>query len=59
MKKIPVFDIKLGTKEKDFVNDCPNANYIMDNGFYPPSGNTITNEEIDFVSDEVKNLAKN
>ena len=40
-------------------NDCPNANYIMDNGFYLPSGNTITNEEIDFVSDEVKNLAKN
>ncbi len=40
-------------KEKD----CPNANYIMENGFYLPSGNTITNEEIDFVSEEIKKLS--
>ena len=38
-------------------NDCPNANYIMDNGFYLPSGNTITNEEIDYVCDEIKKAA--
>ena len=38
-------------------NDCPNANYIMDNGFYLPSGNTITNEEIDYVCDEIKKTA--
>ncbi len=37
--------------------DCPNANYIMENGFYLPSGNTITNEEIDFVCDEIKKSA--
>ena len=39
-------------------NDCPNANYIMDNGFYLPSGNTISNEEIDFVSNQIISLAK-
>ena len=39
-------------------NSCPNANYIMENGFYLPSGNTITNEQIDFVCDEIKNIAK-
>ena len=37
-------------------SDCPNANYIMDNGFYLPSGNTITNKEIDYVSKIIKNL---
>jgi len=39
-------------------SDCPNANYIMDNGLYLPSGNTITNEEIDFVCDEIKKIVK-
>ncbi len=38
-------------------NDCPNANFIMDNGFYLPSGNTITNDEIDFVCNEIKKIA--
>ena len=38
-------------------SDCPNANYIMDNGFYLPSGNTITNKEIDYVSKIIKNLS--
>ena len=28
--------------------ECPNANYIMDNGFYLPSGLGIKNYEIDF-----------
>ena len=38
--------------------DCPNANYIMENGLYLPSGNTITNEEIDFVSNVIKTISK-
>ena len=37
-------------------SDCPNANYIMENGLYLPSGNTITNEEIDHVCDEIKKI---
>ncbi len=39
-------------------SDCPNANFIMENGLYLPSGNTISNEEIDFVCSEIKNLIK-
>ena len=39
-------------------SDCPNANYIMNNGFYLPSGNTITNEEIDFVCSEIEKFSK-
>ena len=39
-------------------DDCPNANYIMENGLYLPSGNTITNEEIDYVCDEIKKVSK-
>ena len=38
--------------------DCPNANYIMENGFYLPSGNNITNDEIDFICDEIKKSPK-
>ena len=30
-------------------NDCPNANYIMKTGFYIPSGNTISDQDIDYV----------
>ena len=39
-------------------DDCPNANYIMDNGLYLPSGNTISNEEIDFVCDAIKKASQ-
>ena len=39
-------------------NDCPNANFIMENGFYLPSGNTITNDEIDYVCEEIIKLSK-
>ena len=39
-------------------NDCPNANYIMDNGLYLPSGNTITNEEIDLICNKIKKISK-
>ena len=34
-------------------NSCPNANYIMENGFYLPSGNNIKNDEIDIVCDKI------
>jgi len=40
-------------------NSCPNANFIQDNGFYLPSGNTITNEEIDYVCEIIKKYSKN
>ena len=39
-------------------DDCPNANYIMEKGLYLPSGNTITNEDIDFVCNEIKIISK-
>ena len=39
-------------------DDCPHANYIMENGFYLPSGNTVTNEEIDFVCNKIKAISK-
>ena len=40
-------------------SDCPNANYIMDNGFYIPSGNTISDDDIDYVSENIIKLSKN
>ena len=40
-------------------SDCPNANFIMRNGFYIPSGNTISNEDIDYVSEQIIKLKKN
>ena len=39
------------------ADDCPNANYIMENGLYLPSGNTITNDEIDFVCQTIKEIS--
>jgi len=39
-------------------DECPNANYIMDNGLYLPSGNTITNKEIDFICKNIKMISK-
>ncbi len=38
--------------------DCPNANFIMKNGFYIPSGNTISNEDIDYVSEKIIKISK-
>ena len=38
--------------------DCPNSNYIMDHGFYIPSGNTITDNEIDYVSEKIIEIGK-
>jgi perosamine synthetase len=39
-------------------NECPNANFIMQNGFYLPSGNTLTNEDIDYICGEIKKFSK-
>ncbi len=48
IKKYALFDEK----------ECPNANYIMDNGFYLPSGNNISNEEIDHVCNEINKISR-
>lgn len=39
-------------------NDCPNANYIMENGFYLPSGSTLSNEDIDYICEEIIKYSK-
>ena len=39
-------------------NECPNANFIMQNGFYLPSGNNLTNEDIDYICGEIKKYSK-
>jgi perosamine synthetase len=39
-------------------SSCPNANYIMKNGLYLPSGNNISNDDIDFVCDEIIKISK-
>ena len=57
---VPVNMQKVLQKKYDLLaSDCPNANYIMENGFYIPCGNTITNDEIDYVSEKVIQLGKN
>ena len=40
-------------------SDGPNANFIMKNGFYLPSGNNIKNSQIDFICEMIKKLGKN
>ena len=57
---VPINKQKILIKKYNLFNenDCPNANYIMDNGFYLPSGNTITNEEFDYVCNEIKKISK-
>lgn len=39
-------------------SDCPNANFIMKNGFYLPSGNNLKNSQIDFICEKIKKLGK-
>jgi dTDP-4-amino-4,6-dideoxygalactose transaminase len=39
--------------------DCINANFIMKNGFYLPSGNNIKNQDIDFICNKIKEISKN
>lgn len=44
--------------EKGIVkeSDCPIANYIMDNGFYLPSGLSLSDEDIDYISETIIKL---
>ncbi len=37
---------------------CPEADFIMRNGIYLPSGNTISNQEIDYVCAIIKKIVK-
>tara|TARA_B100001123_G_C15344050_1_gene1036195 strand:- start:4741 stop:5868 length:1128 start_codon:yes stop_codon:yes gene_type:complete len=55
----PINKQKILVKKYGFFkeSDCPKANYIMDNGLYLPSGNTITNEEIDFICNKIKAIS--
>ena len=55
---VPVNKQKVLIKE-GFVseNDCPEANYIMDHGFYLPSGLDLNEEDIKFISSKVKEFS--
>jgi perosamine synthetase len=48
----------LQKKYKINQKDCPNSNFIMDNGFYIPSGNTISDDDVDYVSEKIIKLSK-
>lgn len=47
--------------EKGIVkeDDCPVANYIMDNGFYLPSGLNLKSEDIEYICNQIKNIQIN
>lgn len=47
--------------EKGFVkeDDCPVANYIMDQGLYLPSGLNLTNEDIHYVVQSIQEILQN
>lgn len=46
-------------KYKSFrKTECPNANFVMENGLYLPSGNNITNQEIDYICKEIKKISE-
>jgi perosamine synthetase len=47
------FFIKQGLAEK---TDCPIANVVGDNGFYLPSGPTLSEEEMFYVTDNIKKI---
>jgi len=44
-------------KKKIFKNSCRNANYIMNNGFYLPSGNNLEKKDIKYICNHIKRLA--
>ena len=46
--------IKYGLKD----SDCPNANFIGEKGFYLPSGNDLSIEDIDYICEKVKVISK-
>ena len=53
---VPINQQKVLLKKNKLLGkkDCPNANFIMKNGFYLPSGNNIKNNEIDYICDKIK-----
>lgn len=55
---VPVNKQKVLIKE-GFIseNDCPEANYIMDHGFYLPSGLDLEEKDIKFISSKVKEFS--
>ena len=55
---IPINKQKILIKKYNLFkeNECPNANYIMNNGLYLPSGNTIKNSEIDYICNIIKKI---
>jgi len=51
---VPINQQKILHKKYNIKDeDCPNANYIRETGLYLPSGNNLTNQEIDYISDEI------
>ena len=55
MHKQKIFKkMRLFPKKQKF----PNSDYLSKKGFYLPSGNTITNEEIDFICNKIKMISK-
>lgn len=57
---VPINQQKVFLKKNRLLRkeDCPNANFIMNNGFYLPSGNNIKNKDIDFICDKIKKFGK-
>jgi perosamine synthetase len=57
---VPINQQKVFLKKNRLLRkeDCPNANFIMNNGFYLPSGNNIKNKDIDFICGKIKEFGK-
>jgi perosamine synthetase len=57
---VPINQQKVFLKKNRLLKkkDCPNANFIMNNGFYLPSGNNIKNKDIDFICSKIKEFGK-
>ena len=39
-------------------NSCKNANYIMNNGLYLPSGNNLKNKDIKYICNKIRSISK-
>jgi perosamine synthetase len=56
----PMNQQKVYLKSGNFkIEDCPNANYVGENGFYLPSGPIMNNQELQYVVDCLKSLIPN
>ncbi|MDC1091468.1 DegT/DnrJ/EryC1/StrS family aminotransferase [Candidatus Pelagibacter ubique] len=45
-------------KKKIFKNSCKNANYIMNNGLYLPSGNNLKKKDIMYICNKIRLISK-